>query len=229
MKFGSINVFNEIYKTSYWGNGSGDGSELKYCIPYINFLQKFFNDFNVKTIVDLGCGDWQFSKEINFKGKKYLGMDVAEEVIKTNNKLFSSKDIKFSLLEKYQDIPDSDLLLCKDIMQHLSIHENKKIIKEVFPKFKYIISTNCVSPRSIFGDFLYKALGKYEMKKINRDILNGDFTLFNITKHPYNQKAQKVLRFKGKNFELKHLIRNPNLLITGYLHTFVKETYLIIN
>ncbi len=229
MKFGSINVFSEIYKTSFWGNGSGDGSEFKYCIPYINFLHKFFNDFNVNTIVDLGCGDWQFSKEINFKGKKYLGIDVAEEVIQTNKKLFSSKDIQFSLLGKYEDIPDSDLLLCKDMMQHLSINENKKIIKDVFPKFKYIISTNCVSPRSKFGDFLYKAIGKYDTKRLNKDILNGDFTLFNITKPPYNQKADKVLRFKGKKFELKHLIRNPSLFITGYLHTFVKETYLIIN
>ena len=229
MKPESLNVFNKIYSESVWGIGSGSGSELKYCKKYINFLQKFFHDFNIKSIVDLGCGDWQFSKEINFSGIKYLGIDVAKEVIAENIKSYATENIKFNTLNKYQDIPSYDLLICKDVMQHLNIKENKKIIKEVFPKFKYILSTNCVSPTSIFGDFLYKVIGKYDTKKINKDILNGDSTLFNITRAPYNQKAQKVLRFKGKKIELNHLIKNPSLLITGYLHTFVKETYLIIN
>ena len=229
MKFGSGNIFNEIYKNSFWGNGSGHGSDLNYCKPYINYLHKFFKDFKVKTIVDLGCGDWQFSKEINFEGIQYYGIDIAENVIENNKKLYSAENIQFKLLENYKDIPKSDLLICKDIMQHLSIDENQKIIKELFPKFKYIISTNCVSPKNMFGKFLYKRTGKYQLIKVNKDILDGDFTLFNISKPPYNQKAKKVLRFKGQRFDFLYLAKNPTLLITGHLHNFVKETYLIIN
>ena len=229
MKLGSLKVFNEIYSESIWGKGSGSGSELEYCKPYLNFLKDFFYDYKIKSIVDLGCGDWQFSKEINFKGIKYFGIDVAEEVIAENTKSYSSEDITFNILDKYQDIPSCDLLICKDVMQHLSIKENKKIIKEVFPKFKYILSTNCVTARSPIGEFIYKLINKKNSKKINRDIQTGDCTLFNISKSPYNIEARKVLIFKGEKYKFIDLARKPSLLITGTLHKFVKETYLIVN
>ena len=154
MKPESLNVFNKIYSESVWGIGSGSGSELEYCKSYINFLQKFFYDYSIKSIVDLGCGDWQFTKEINFTGIKYLGIDAAKEVIAENIKSHATENIKFNTLKRYQDIPSCDLLICKDVMQHLSIKENKKIIKEVFPKFKYILSTNCVSHKHLWRFYI---------------------------------------------------------------------------
>lgn len=74
-------VFNTIYETNAWGYGSGSGSNENLCKGYVQFLQQFFQRNNIKSIVDIGCGDWQFSKNINFDGILYKGYDVASFVV----------------------------------------------------------------------------------------------------------------------------------------------------
>jgi len=85
MEFGSLSVFNEIYKANYWNGGSGEGSfELRTRI-YKDFLQNFLNQMKIAEVVDLGCGDWQFSKFVNWERVRYYGFDVAELVINRNS------------------------------------------------------------------------------------------------------------------------------------------------
>ena len=87
-EFGNLEVFDKIYSQSYWGNGSGGGSSLEAAKPYKKFLENFINEFNISSIVDLGCGDWQFSQFINFGEVKYLGIDAAKTIINSNFKIF---------------------------------------------------------------------------------------------------------------------------------------------
>ena len=90
-KFGKLEIFDEIYSESYWGNGSGGGSSPEETRPYKKFLENFINEFNITSIVDLGCGDWQFSQFINFGEAEYLGIDAAKTVIKSNSSKFSNE------------------------------------------------------------------------------------------------------------------------------------------
>ena len=68
-------TFTNIYETNAWGNNqnveysgsSGDGSLIEYNKDtYVPFLKKFITDNNIKTIVDLGCGDFQCGKLIYY-------------------------------------------------------------------------------------------------------------------------------------------------------------------
>ena len=60
-------IFTNIYENSVWGNNnnkeykgsSGLGSEVEYNKDYIPLLKKIINDYNVKSVVDLGCGDFR--------------------------------------------------------------------------------------------------------------------------------------------------------------------------
>ena len=83
-------VFSDIYKNDVWCGGSGSGSDPKHAMPYLELLQKFFNDKRFRTIVDLGCGDWQLMERISIPRKtSYVGYDVVQEVINANNKKFA--------------------------------------------------------------------------------------------------------------------------------------------
>ena len=42
--------------------------------------------FKIKSVCDIGCGDWQFSQYIDFKGFKYTGIDCVKSVIDENKK-----------------------------------------------------------------------------------------------------------------------------------------------
>ena len=62
------NEFTNIYEKELWGRGkgSGAGSRPKFNAPYISFLENFLRDNNIKSVIDFGCGDWQFSQYIDW-------------------------------------------------------------------------------------------------------------------------------------------------------------------
>src|SRR5271170_437160 len=82
-------VFETIYDKRVWGGGSGIGSSPRMAGSYMNFLQAFLNNNAIRSVVDIGCGDWQFSQFINWGERTYLGIDVVASVIETNRRLFS--------------------------------------------------------------------------------------------------------------------------------------------
>ncbi|MCX7199835.1 MAG: hypothetical protein NTW37_18140, partial [Proteobacteria bacterium] len=73
-------VFDFIYERSVWGGGSGAGSNLPVTVPYIGYLHYLMEFHDVRTIVDIGCGDWRFTRHLDFTGRDYLGYDVVPSV-----------------------------------------------------------------------------------------------------------------------------------------------------
>jgi cyclopropane fatty-acyl-phospholipid synthase-like methyltransferase len=49
----------------------------------LDLLEKFVKIFNVKTILDIGCGDFNWMKHFNFKLiDHYVGVDIVEQLNK---------------------------------------------------------------------------------------------------------------------------------------------------
>lgn len=186
-KFGTLSVFDQIYTTNYWGDGSGTGSSPEATSEYRQFLEGFMRDQGVRTVVDLGCGDWQVSNLIDWSGIRYHGFDAADFVIRANTERYAKENISFEKLSDYAALPAADLLVVKDVLQHLSNAEVKKILAEVFPKYPKILVTNCVPPiRTAF----------YRSSMFNRDIEIGDFRYFDIRLPPFDQPATLLLDWK---------------------------------
>src|SRR5262245_61973989 len=80
-------VFEAIYRQGFWGTGmaglgtSGPGSRLGLTQPYRLFLQHALKVNQIRSVVDAGCGDWEFSQTIDWSGIDYKGFDVVEFVI----------------------------------------------------------------------------------------------------------------------------------------------------
>lgn len=185
---GSMNyseVFSKIYNTESWGRGkgSGDGSVPENAKIYIAFLQNYFNDPKFNKIVDLGCGDWQIMNNISIpKGKEYFGYDVAEHIIVNNQNKFKDENVKFfhinNLKEFVENKVNGDLLIVKDVLQHLPTSEIKYFIANVLPNFKYALITN-----------------EYEVTSImhNKDIMLGGFRSLSMLDEPFNMPNAKVI------------------------------------
>ena len=60
-------AFTEIYDKNVWGgDGSGTGSKLsRNNLKYIKMVEAI-SENDIKSICDVGCGDWVFSQYINF-------------------------------------------------------------------------------------------------------------------------------------------------------------------
>ena len=135
-------IFTKIYQRNSWSNGSGPGSSSEFTAEYREFLEKFLINNQISTVFDIGCGDWQFSKLINWNNVNYTGIDIVESLIQTNNTLYSSHNIKFLLLNAIEkELPQADLFIIKDCLQHLSFASIKKILKNIL-KYRYILFVN---------------------------------------------------------------------------------------
>ena len=105
------------------GGLSGHGSSLEFTKGYRQILTNFFKEKNIKTIVDAGCGDWHFMNSLNLEGINYKCIDISDYIIKRNKKLFGHlKNIEFIVGNIIEDLPPADLIIVKDVLQHLPRH-----------------------------------------------------------------------------------------------------------
>jgi SAM-dependent methyltransferase len=177
-----MSVFDKIYDNNVWGFGSGHGSLPSVTKGYRKFIEKFLETHDIKSVVDYGCGDWQFSRFINWKGAHYTGLDVAGRVIESNNQNFASGTVRFVVIDpSKKEVPSADLLITKDVLQHLTRSDVEDFLKHVLPRFKYALVTNCLLPE----------------QDINRDISAGEFRPLDLRRQPFNLKADNVFTFDG--------------------------------
>ena len=127
--------FVQIYRRNTWGFGSGHGSLPSVTAPYRFLVEQFVRENRPRSIVDLGCGDWQFSHLINWQGAKYVGLDIVPTVIEENRRRYASDNVSFEVTdEAFSSLPAADLLLAKDVLQHWSAHDVKRFLAEALPK-----------------------------------------------------------------------------------------------
>jgi SAM-dependent methyltransferase len=143
-------TFNRIYAEGTWGKDvsgtgtSGTGSTLEITREYRAYLEDFMKKHAVKSVVDAGCGDWTFSSAIDWGDASYLGVDIASDVIATVRKKHEKGKIVFKTGDITEDLPAADLLISKDVLQHLSNELVQKFIRNNLRtgKYKWVILTN---------------------------------------------------------------------------------------
>jgi SAM-dependent methyltransferase len=143
-------VFNRIYAEGIWGKNvagegvSGTGSTLEITREYRAYVEAFVKTHAVRSVVDAGCGDWTFSSAMDWGNASYLGVDIASDVIETVRKKYEKGRITFQVGDITEELPAADLLISKDVLQHLSNGLVQKFIRNNLRKgkYKWVILTN---------------------------------------------------------------------------------------
>lgn len=187
-------IFQEIYAKNAWGYGSGVGSLPIHTRGYIKLLERFLRDHRITSVVDLGCGDWQFSRLISWGGANYLGYDLVRSVIERNTTEFSAKGITFHVFSgNFEDLPSADLLIAKDVLQHWS-NESIIIFLPTLKRYKYSLITNCLNPH-----------GPTE----NVNIRDGKFRHLDLRLPPFNVMAEEIYSFSNHRPLWRRLFQQP--------------------
>lgn len=174
-------IFSEIYEKGIWNDNlktiplSGPGSSLENTIKYRQMLDHLVKELNVKTIVDLGCGDLTWMPHTNaFQVCEYTGIDVVKSLINAHTEKF--KDKKFLCLDMTIDqIPGGDLVIIRDVLFHLSIEKVLAVLQNIKGKFKHYLITSC---NNIIND---DNMNKFHFHNLNLRI------------EPFNLKNYKVI------------------------------------
>ena len=177
-------IFNKIYNDNAWGAGSGEGSLPKYTKAYRRFLEQFLRDKQISSVLDYGCGDWQFSQLIDWKNIQYFGVDVVDSLIERHTRMYGTKHIAFQVLHESQEhLPYAELIILKDVLQHWS-HQSIQSFMPKIANFKFIMITNCVNPTG---------------PTANDDISDGNFRYLDLRRPPFSYEMTKVLEFTNSS------------------------------
>ncbi len=158
-------AMEQVYEMKLWGGKefnfySGEGSHYPEIVnPYIAVLISFLKSFNGDlTVCDLGCGDFNVGKELVKHAKKYVAVDIVENLINHNREKFKEDNLEFHCLDIAVDqLPSGDCVILRQVLQHLSNTEVQHVLRKI-ADFKYVIITEHL-PK---GDFVP-----------NKDIISG--------------------------------------------------------
>lgn len=172
------NKFSQIYTKNEWGYGSGVGSLPLNNIDYIKFLRMFIERNNIRSVVDFGCGDWQFSRFVGWETVTYTGFDIVESVVAQNQATFPSDKISFQLFTPETELPKADLFLCKDVFQHLPNGLIQKYLHSFKSRSRFLLITNDDWPAE---------------QLINTEIEEGGWRPIRLDREPFSEVAPVVL------------------------------------
>ena len=166
--------FTLIYERNAWGSKesvSGSGSTLAMTKSIRSLLPIIFKEFDIKSILDVPCGDFSWMKLVDLNGIYYLGGDIVEPLVIDLNEKFSSKFVSFMQLDITIDsFPKSDLVLNRDCLFHLSYRDIQLTLSNFLKsESKYFLSTS------------HENDGKF----INTDIRSGGFRLIDLFSSPF--------------------------------------------
>ena len=165
-------VFNDIYQRDYWRLGgessSGPGSRREWTRGLQRELPKLLARLGVSTLLDLGCGDFNWMREVDLGVDLYIGADVVFDVVLENRLRYGSARRRFV----YRDLtrhplPRADLVLCRDVLIHFPD-------EDLVPAMRAIVDTGA----------RYLLAGTFLERTENRPIVLGDWRPLNMQLPP---------------------------------------------
>lgn len=163
-------IFSRIYSEKVWGqvkqnnhkycSGTGSHDEL-IVTSYVNAINNFVNQLGVDvSVVDLGCGDFNVGSKIRPVFANYIACDIVSSLISFNKIFYHDLDVDFRQFDLTRDeIPTADVIIVRQVLQHLSNKDIINFITNVVGKCKYLIVTEHLPATDNFTSNIDKPAG----------------------------------------------------------------------
>jgi hypothetical protein len=166
-------VFTDIFHRNYWGatsSRSGTGSDLTQARVLVRELAPLVARLQVRSLLDLPCGDFHWMKDVDLGGVTYVGADIVAELIERNRRLYERPGRTFVQLNVFSDpLPRVDLILCRDCLVHFSLLDAQTALHNIAASgARYLLTTT------------------FPERPVNRDITTGQWRPINLQAAPFN-------------------------------------------
>jgi SAM-dependent methyltransferase len=116
-------AFTRAYLLNLWEDPesrSGPGSTLGRTAALREQIPELFAEMGVRSVLDVGCGDFNWFRTLELGEIDYTGVDVVIELIEDNRKKYGGAHRQFFPLEIATEVPPrADLAFCRDCWVHL--------------------------------------------------------------------------------------------------------------
>jgi hypothetical protein len=144
-------VFTRIYRGNLWGTGdgkyySGPGSDHVVSAPYVEAIAAYIKNNGIRSLVDIGCGDFRVGRELAGLVDSYHGVDIVKELVEAHQREHGSERIHFSCLDvTVEQPPEAQLCLVRQVLQHLSNREISDVLDRC-RRYEHIMVTEHILP-----------------------------------------------------------------------------------
>lgn len=180
---------------------SGVGSYIENTKETVQLITQTINCYDIKTILDLGCGDWNWFKTINLNDDiSYIGWDAHTDMIAQNQNRFGRSNINFYVKDIVTtEYPKVDLIICRDVLFHLNIKLAIQVITKISKSCKFFIATSFNDAEKNFNIVKYCNIHNWGFHKINLNI------------HPFNLEKNIIQQVNEINNGINKVKRYINL------------------
>lgn len=179
--------FDRIYADGGWnGKGSGPGSTEVFTRGYRKYLERMIRALGAASVVDLGCGDWQFSRYIDWRNVVYTGIDIVPAVIQQNKDRYGSASIHFRCSDFTNGLwPKADLLIVKDVLHHIGQEDAENIVEysSTYPAVLWTVDVSGPGDVEQVSDTVNRYM---------RGLPNGYEFDTRVDGYPYGRKVTKL-------------------------------------
>jgi SAM-dependent methyltransferase len=120
-------AFTRHFERRDWGEPesvSGRGSSLRSTEAIRRQLPALFAELGVRSVLDAGCGDFHWFRELPVALDAYVGVEVVEALARENQRRHGGAGRHFVALDVIRDpLPRVDLILCRDVLVHLKTRQ----------------------------------------------------------------------------------------------------------
>ena len=166
-------IFRDVYRNNIWGDPetvSGLGSGVARTAAFRDQFRNLLIELGTTSLLDAGCGDFNWMKEVKLPVDRYFGMGVVPELIAKNQTNYKNRGTLFIYGDiARNDLPRSDLILCRDCLVHFSYHDTFAALRN-FKRSQatYLLTTTFLA----FAE--------------NADIETGGWRQLNFEQPPFN-------------------------------------------
>jgi hypothetical protein len=172
-KLGLKERFERIYATNLWSDPesrSGVGSALDATRALRAELPKALRELDARVLLDVPCGDFTWMEHVDLGSIQYIGGDIVPSIVEENKRLHESASRRFALVDLTRDeLPDADVLLCRDCLVHLSYANIRAVLANVArSNIRYVLMTS------------------FPGRGGNRDVQDGDWRTLDFQAPPFS-------------------------------------------
>jgi hypothetical protein len=128
-------AFDEVYARNMWKQGgtrSGVGSEGVLADRYIELVLQYAAKYELRTVVDGGCGDFSVGSRLAPSFDQYMALDVSPLIIDINKRRYAAlagQNVSFGVADMTATaFPRADLILIRQVLQHLPNERIEQIL-----------------------------------------------------------------------------------------------------
>ncbi|PJE29731.1 class I SAM-dependent methyltransferase [Pseudooceanicola antarcticus] len=137
---------------------SGPGSGLEAAQPTMKLLDRVLEERQIRSILDLGCGDWNWMRHMGLAERKisYRGWDADPDLIASLTRAYGEgARIRFEMRDLTSELlPPHDLVIIRDVLFHLPHEMAQRVITRIRNASRYMIATSffCQGQNPSWGD-----------------------------------------------------------------------------